>query len=66
MSEEAKKKISEWSKEHSTVGDIWRGKHLTDEAKRKISESKKGKIPWNKGKKGLQTAWNKGLSTKKT
>ena len=25
-----------------------------------ISESKKGNIPWNKGKKGLQVAWNKG------
>lgn len=23
----------------------------------------KGSIPWNKGKKGLQTAWNKGLKT---
>ena len=22
---------------------------------------KKGNIPWNKGKKGIQTAWNKGL-----
>ena len=25
-----------------------------------MSESLKGKEPWNKGKKGLQTAWNKG------
>ena len=25
-----------------------------------MSEGGKGRIPWNKGKKGLQTAWNKG------
>ena len=29
-------------------------------SRRKISISKKGNIPWNKGKTGLQTAWNKG------
>jgi G:T-mismatch repair DNA endonuclease (very short patch repair protein) len=27
-----------------------------------LSESCKGRIPWNKNTKGLQTAWNKGLS----
>jgi len=26
-----------------------------------ISKSCKGRIPWNKGKKGLQKAWNKGI-----
>ena len=31
---------------------------------KKISQSKKGSIPWNKGKKGLQVAWNKGLKVK--
>lgn len=29
---------------------------LNDETKKKISESLKGNIPWNKGKKGLQKA----------
>jgi len=32
------------------------GKKLSDETKAKL----KGRVPWNKGKKGLQTAWNKG------
>ena len=27
-----------------------------------MSKGMKGRIPWNKGKKGLQTAWNKGMS----
>ena len=34
---------------------------MTDETKQKISESLKGRTPWNKGVKGKQTAWNKGL-----
>lgn len=40
---------------------------LSEETRKKIGEAQKGeknhmygKIPWNKGKKGLQTAWNKG------
>ena len=42
------------------------GKHKrSDDTKKKISASKKGTIPWNKGKTGLkrkggQVAWNKG------
>jgi hypothetical protein len=32
----------------------------TEDHKRKTSESKKGSIPWNKGKKGSQMPWNKG------
>ena len=31
------------------------------ERKQKIGLSNKGNIPWNKGTKGLQVAWNKGL-----
>jgi hypothetical protein len=44
-----------------------RGRHYDPEHRRAISEGKKkfhhnrGRIPWNKGKTGLQTAWNKGL-----
>ena len=38
------------------------GRKHSDETKRKISKSKKGLVPWNKNKKGLQVAWNKGLT----
>jgi hypothetical protein len=34
---------------------------MTDDIKMKISLSKKGTIPWNKGLKGRQIAWNKNL-----
>lgn len=30
-------------------------------SKQRMSEAKKGRIPWNKGKKELQNAWNKGI-----
>jgi hypothetical protein len=33
----------------------------TEEHSKNISLSKKGSIPWNKGKKNVQIAWNKGL-----
>ena len=33
----------------------------SDETRKKMSEVKKGKVAWNKGKKGVQIAWNKGL-----
>lgn len=36
------------------------GHKMSEEQKKKISEVNKGKIPWNKGKKGLQTPPNKG------
>lgn len=38
----------------------WNGTHNHESIKRSI-QSLKGKIPWNKGKKGCQEAWNKGL-----
>lgn len=38
----------------------WNGKH-SKESLQLSSDSHKGHIPWNKGKKGLQIAWNKGL-----
>lgn len=33
----------------------------SEETRRKLSEAHKGLAPWNKGKKGVQTAWNKGM-----
>ena len=59
MSNEQKMKLSKINK----------GRKLSEEAKRKMSETRKGKsaywnigrIPWNKGKKGLQTPPNKGI-----
>ena len=38
-----------------------KGKKLSEEHKRKLSEVHRGKPTWNKGKKGIQIAWNKGL-----
>jgi len=37
-----------------------KGKHLSDEHKRKLSTTHRGQLAWNKGKKGLNVAWNKG------
>lgn len=38
----------------------WNGKPCV-ESRQKASLSRKGKTPWNKGKRGCQKAWNKGL-----
>lgn len=40
----------------------FRGFKHSLESKLKMSESRKGLIPWNKGVKGKQVAWNKGIS----
>jgi hypothetical protein len=48
-------------------GEKSKGRTISEEQKKKISESNRKtkalnpKEPWNKGKKGLQVAWNKGL-----
>lgn len=40
----------------------WNGKRRDKETKKKISNSLKGNIPWNKGKKGLQSNKTRGIS----
>ena len=49
ISEKAKNRLSD-----KTNHPMYRKQH-SEETKRKISEAKKGKIPWNKGKKKKQT-----------
>ena len=39
-----------------------RGTKASEETRKKQSEAKKGKEPWNKGTKGVMAAWNKGLT----
>ncbi len=66
-SKESKKKIREKHKKSGHIPPSRRGCKLSDEHKRKISEANKGisknkgQIPWNKGKKGLQTSKYKGI-----
>ena len=56
LTEEHKAKISSGLKKSARVYS-----EHTIETKQKISKSKKGSIPWNKGLTGVQSAWNKGL-----
>lgn len=64
-SEEHCRRISE---SHSGINNPMYGRKHTAEWKqeqsRRMSEQRKGKSPWNKGKNGLQVAWNKGLHTR--
>lgn len=40
---------------------VWnKGISCSEETKQKIAESKKGSVPWNKGKTGVQVSWIKG------
>jgi len=48
-------KVAGFQKGHS----LNNGKQKSEKTKRKISDSKKGSIPWNKGLQGMQKAWNK-------
>ena len=59
-SEETRKKRSKSAKERiKKFGNPFEGKHHSEETKRKLSEKRKGSIPWNKGKKTGHIPWNK-------
>lgn len=50
--------------EKQRLGNLTRGKPRSEEHKAKLSKSLQGNTPWNKGSKGVQKAWNKGIKTK--
>lgn len=58
LTEEQRQKRSEVKLKNPVK--YWLGKKRSVGTKQKISEANKGKIAWNKGKKGLQISWNKG------
>lgn len=69
LSDEHKRKIGVSHKNHpcyknpersKKISLAVKGKRRTLEQRRRISESHKGLTPWNKGKKNVQVAWNKG------
>lgn len=51
--------VSEETKRKLSVAHT--GKKMSDESIQKMREAKKGNVPWNKGKHGVQKAWNKGI-----
>jgi hypothetical protein len=68
LSDKGRKKISQSTKNKpkpdgfgDKISAALIGKSKSEEHRKKISESSKGNIPWNKGKKGVQVAWNKGI-----
>jgi len=62
MSENGKgKKMPPRTEEYKKMlSERMKNRIISEETKIKMSESKKGSIPWNKGKKGVQVPWNKG------
>jgi len=43
-----------------------KGEYLPKEVRERINESKRGKLPWNKGIKGYSTSWKGGHHSEKT
>lgn len=70
---EARKKMSEAFRKAWTSPELRKQqseaikKYFSNpEARKRLSESLRGNKPWNKGKKGLQKAWNKGITGEKS
>lgn len=40
---------------------LYNGPEMSDETRTRMSNSRLGKSPWNKGRRGVQEAWNKGI-----
>jgi len=51
---------SEWINKHNGGKFTWSGKTFDNDHCDKLSKAKKGKTPWNKGKKTGRIAWNRG------
>lgn len=54
------KKHSDEAKQKMSIAQ--RGKVISEDTRKKMSEAKENYVPWNKGLKGVQVAWNKGKS----